>query len=120
MDLLSWFKRSTAKGNPAKESVRPVHATPFAGAEVIPRKDCCCDAVRAIAGRRFLSREVPLIPLRDCDQPNCACTYRRYAERRTSVRRAVDLGAGFDSRLGQQSDDRRRAHIPGRRAADAG
>jgi hypothetical protein len=119
MDLLSWFKRSNAKSKPTPSTARSASANPYAGAEVVPRKDHCCEAVRAIAGKRFLSKHVPLIPLRDCDQPDCGCTYRRFADRRTGVRRAIDLGAGvFPSESFRRSTDRRRADVPGRRATD--
>jgi hypothetical protein len=118
MDFLSWFKRSKTKGKPASAKARSTSATPYAGAEVVPGKDGCCEAVRAIAKQRFLCKEAPLIPLRDCNQSQCTCTYRRFADRRTNERRVVDLGAGISHGFARQSSDRRRMEIPGRRSED--
>lgn len=124
MELLSWFTRPKA-GNLAKgeklatdRSKRPAQTRKFSGAEIIPHKSSCCNAVRSIAGQRFLSLEVPLIPLRDCDLPRCECTYRRYADRRTSARRAADLGIGLSSGMVGRSGERRNPKAPGRRATD--
>jgi hypothetical protein len=118
MELFSWFTRPKAKGSRPGSSKRPAQEREYAGAEIVPRKDVCCRAVQSIAGKRFLATEVPLFPLQDCDQPRCDCRYRRYADRRTGVRRAVDLGVGVSGPAMQRSGDRRRASAPGRRAMD--
>lgn len=118
MELFSWLKRPKDGKSGADRSERPEHARQFSGAEIIPQKSSSCTAVRSIAGKRFLSVEVPLIPLRDCDLPRCECTYRRHADRRTSVRRAADLGIGLSSGLVRGAGERRNPTAPGRRATD--
>ncbi len=71
-----------------------------------------CDAVQAIDGQRFLSREAPRIPLSDCAHPEtCGCTYQHYEDRRVSQRRARATPPTGDS-----PDDRR--HGRGRRLID--
>lgn len=44
--------------------------------------DCACDAVRALAGTRFLVSGVPHVPLPGCTARKCGCTYERYLDRR--------------------------------------
>lgn len=118
MGLLSWFTDPKEKVASAENSRRPVQSRKFAGAEIIPSKDGSCKAVQEIAGKRFLAAEVPLFPLQDCDQPKCECTYRRYADRRTTIRRSADLGVGLSGPMLGRRGDRRRANAPGRRASD--
>lgn len=50
----------------------------------------CCEAVKALHGKRFLSAEAPILPIQGCDQAHCECDYvhhddRRYDNRRTDV-----------------------------------
>lgn len=53
----------------------------FHGITVKPCLDAC-QAAQALAGQRFLSREAPALPLPDCDQARCDCTYGHYSDRR--------------------------------------
>lgn len=115
MALFSWFRRAKST---AATLERPQKAPRFNAVEVMPRKDACCEAVRAISGRRFLPEEAPLVPLPDCDEPNCDCTYRRFDDRRNDIRRAGDLGFAVFSNMLQEKNDRRRRAAPGRRSAD--
>lgn len=118
MEWLSWFTRPKAKAASSERPRRPVQSGKYAGAEIIPSRHGSCKAVQSLAGKRFLAAEVPLFPLRDCDQPKCECTYRRYADRRTTIRRSADLGVGASGPMLQRGSDRRRADVPGRRATD--
>ena len=52
-----------------------------------------CEAVRELAGKRFLSEDAPRLPLDECQcVPDCRCVYRHFSDRRTDVRRDVDMG----------------------------
>jgi len=51
-------------------------------AAVIVIGDCACDAVRVLAGTRFLVSDVPHVPLPGCTVRKCGCTYERYLDRR--------------------------------------
>jgi hypothetical protein len=53
----------------------------FQGVTVKPCLDAC-DAVQAIVGRRYLSREAPALPLAGCDRRRCDCTYSHFSDRR--------------------------------------
>jgi hypothetical protein len=74
----------------------------------------CCDAARALAGKRFLPGEAPSLPLPDCDcGSRCECRYRHHEDRRCGPRRAAD-GAFASPPTG--NEDRR--HAEGRREQD--
>jgi len=50
----------------------------------------CCAAARHATGRRVLLREAPRLPLEACTMPaNCACKFRKDADRRDSDRRLL-------------------------------
>lgn len=58
----------------------------YRGVEVIPDGSGCCAAAREITGKRFLSDEVPELPLKGCDRAVCNCRYELFADRRRSHR----------------------------------
>ena len=59
----------------------------WAATSVLPNKGSC-EAARAIRLLRFLSAEAPRLPLPDCSSPgSCACTYKKYPDRRAGPRR---------------------------------
>jgi len=83
---------------------------PYQSAEIEFDPQCACDAVKRIAGRRFLVRDVPTIPVPDCDVTGCKCTYIRFKDRRLWVedRRAHYSLATDLYRKGDKQDRRRR------------
>ncbi len=86
-------------------------------AVAILSEDCACDAVRELGKERFLTADAPLLPLADCNQPQCACKYRHFKDRRAHLgdrRRSLSVNNGLLARPGD-SDRRSR---PGRRASD--
>jgi hypothetical protein len=74
-----------------------------------------CEAARALKGKRFLSAEAPRLPLVECTQSaRCACTYKKYPDRRggprreedaTGLRRAVTDGKERRVKRGRRSTD---------------
>jgi hypothetical protein len=81
--------------------------------EVRPETPDCCQAARGIAGNRFLSDEVPALPLEGCDAAECQCSYKLLEDRRSGRRRrsdATDYYAVpcFESQYGQRSSPGRR------------
>ena len=74
-----------------------------------------CEAVRAIAGKRYLSAEAPLLPLKDCDRSACCkCRYHHRPDRRDGPRRASE---GVIPTSAPQNETERRAR-KGRRSDD--
>ena len=59
--------------------------------------------------QRFLVKNVPPIPVPDCDSPNCQCSYIRYKDRRlwTEDRRARFSRNADVYRQGDRKDRRR-------------
>jgi hypothetical protein len=82
----------------------------------IVAKPGACQAAEGLNGKRFLSAEAPLLPLRECTSPGtCKCTYAHLRDRRSAVRRAADRGLPT-SRVAEDKRDRNRGG--GRRADD--
>jgi hypothetical protein len=46
-----------------------------------------CDAAKRISGKRYLSKDAPLIPLRTCSAKVCHCKYEHFEDRRREDRR---------------------------------
>ena len=88
----------------------------FSGVEIVPGPGSCCAAVNRVTGQRLLSVTAPVLPLADCDQAACACSYERYSDRRTEIRRDVDAGIGTASQMFHRNCQRSGAR--GRRATD--
>jgi hypothetical protein len=63
-----------------------------------------CEAVTKMLGQRYLSTKAPLLPLKDCTEPNCSCRYKHHDDRRLD-------GAALD-RNGRPLDN------PKRRSSD--
>jgi hypothetical protein len=118
MTVFSWFTRARAKGSAAARTERPHQARNYNAVEVVPGEEASCEAARSLAGKRFLPEEAPLFPLRDCDQPNCDCRYRRHPDRRGAARRVTDLGLDVSGKLRPRKDERRNPAIRGRRVGD--
>ena len=88
----------------------------YRGVEVISQNGQCCQAAQTIAGQRFHSHDVPMLPLKDCDAAECQCTYRRFDDRRTDMRRASDVGYSMASQL--HDEENRSNDSKGRRSKD--
>lgn len=116
MGIFDWLTGGGAKNPPQRRDPQP--RTQFRAAEVIPCSAGSCNAVRAIAGTRFLEQKVPKLPLRECDRPACNCTYRRHPDRRSKVRRAADLDGAVAGRSIGEARDRRDHAAHGRRAGE--
>lgn len=110
-NLSEWFKRRRLEADLERvqhaATRQHVVVNPYHAVGIKPGKDCC-GAAQAIRGKRFLSREAPRTPLRDCTRATCTCTYLHFDDRRSGVdrRRAA----------GQPANERRRSH--GRRVED--
>lgn len=94
-------------------STRTTPRNPFHAVSIAVGRETCRQ-VEALIGTRFLARDAPKLPLKNCDNPACRCRYVHHDDRRVEDdRRLRDLW-----RLGKVNagDDRRRAK--GRRAAD--
>lgn len=88
------FGRSVAD-EPKADAGKPVRkSTAFHAVSIVPGPRCCAPA-RELVGRRFLSREAPVLPLAGCGN-DCTCRYEHHEDRRRNSRRARDLGVAVD------------------------
>ena len=101
-------KPGTPAGAAAKRPPSAHHAV-----SIVPGSRCCA-AVQALEGRRFLSRDAPVLPLRQCDRPECTCRYQHHEDRRVGPRRAREMSVAVD---GWVEEDRRTSRR-GRRKKD--
>lgn len=90
MEIRKFFDRlrssfSTGNDDPS--------ASRYRGVQINAVEADCCTAVREINGRRFLSHDVPRVPLGGCDVAKCRCTYELFEDRRTGMRRNPQIGA---------------------------
>jgi hypothetical protein len=108
----SLFGRSEPDQSPLapKKKVNAYHAVTIAPG---PR---ACVPAQQMRGKRFLSREAPALPLRNCCSAACECRYEHYDDRRESARRARDLGVSID---GYDGSEKRQKARRGRRTNDA-
>ena len=67
----------------------------YRGAEVIAA-DGACDAAGSLTNVRLLAAEVPLLPLKSCDDPAaCKCKYRHFDDRRRVFPRRVQHATSY-------------------------
>ena len=94
--------------------VRSHRATsPYHAVSVVPGLFVCAES-KKIEGVRFLSKEAPTIPFKNCDSEQCRCRYQHHADRRQGDRRHRDLWSTDRHWGGQERRDEPR----GRRATD--
>jgi hypothetical protein len=96
--------KAAKSGKQARNRWHAVAIVPGAGS---------CKAAESAKGRRFLSSEAPLLPLRACDVAACTCKYRHHEDRRGSPRRSEEAGGSPRSKA---TTERRNSR--GRREAD--
>lgn len=78
--------RRSSRGSAKRSSKSSLQARSPYRATSIAYDDNACEAVRAIGGKRFLDVEknIPLLPMPDCDLSTCNCKYARHGDRRES------------------------------------
>jgi hypothetical protein len=102
-------REAEPKPVPAKKPQNPYHAVC-----IMPGPRACA-AAHKLLGQRFISRDAPALPLKDCDRPECQCRYEHYDDRRKGPRRATDLGVAVD---GHDGNEQRAKDKRGRRKTD--
>jgi hypothetical protein len=62
-----------------RENIR--RSNPWHAVTILPGPKRCAAATRVL-GERYLSSEAPLLPLKECTEPDCRCRYRHHDDRR--------------------------------------
>lgn len=98
-----------------EEPVRSHHTpNPYHAVSIVTGLFVCAEAKKT-EGIRFLAREVPSLPFKNCDSEQCRCRYRHHTDRRQGQRRHRDVWGSNLHWVGQE----RREQPRGRRATDA-
>ena len=104
-------------GEPAEATpVRPVRLdlgkreeSPYRAIGIWPGEPSCVGA-RQLGPMRFLYRSAPRLPLPECDQAECNCTYAHYSDRRSGAERRSHSGVLPTGMVERRSgQDRRRS-----------
>lgn len=86
-DLFDAAKRRLGLADPVAEEIRKLPredirlTNPWHSVAVQPGPKRCA-AVENLLGQRFLSKEAPRLPLKDCTESQCTCRYRHFEDRR--------------------------------------
>lgn len=99
MGLLATLAGLRPSNKKTESSKSDCKSSTYRGVQVIANNADCCRAVKAAEGKRFLSEDVPKLPLAGCDANKCQCTYELYNDRRTDTRRASHLAYDIASQL---------------------
>jgi hypothetical protein len=107
------FGRETeaeAKPAPAKKPPQTFHSVSIqAGSRA-------CAQARALEGKRFLSKQAPVLPLKECACATCECRYQHHEDRRKGPRRARDFGVSIAA--WEDGPEVRDKAVRGRRKSD--
>jgi hypothetical protein len=76
------------KSNPAP---RPKEGGRFGAVQIRARLGAC-RAAQLLEGQRFLSKNAPTLPLRECSAARCSCTFSKLPDRRSDGRRIESGG----------------------------
>jgi hypothetical protein len=104
----------SAAAKPVAPVVAKKPSMAFHAVSVAPGTRCCAPA-KKIEGKRFLSTQAPVLPLKDCTRPDCTCRYVHHEDRRFGPRRAREMGVAIDGWL---EEDKRVEPKRGRRKND--
>jgi hypothetical protein len=83
----------------------------FGAVQIRPRGNAC-RAAHLLENHRFLAKNAPALPLRECTAARCACTFSKLPDRRSDARRLDHGGLSaslFLAASRRKKRDRRRA-----------
>jgi hypothetical protein len=81
--------------------------SPYRAIGIFPGEPSCLGA-RQLAPLRFLYRSAPRLPLPECDQAVCHCTYAHYSDRRSGADRRSPSGVLPPGMVERRSGQERR------------
>jgi len=121
----SQFQNTPARSKPVRVAaadrykVAAVERSPYR-ATSIRTGARACTAAKALSEQRFLveARDIPVLPLAECDAAQCNCAYRQHGDRREEDVDRRALGGLMKSIREQSGGDERRALKRGRREDD--
>lgn len=110
MQIPGWLRKHVQKTYGRKQTT----VSPYRAVAVSAGLEDCCKTVSRLAGKRFLMRNAPALPLQGCDMAQCKCRYVKFEDRRQGPRRGSEFGIATTF----VRDDERRGDSGGRRKTD--
>lgn len=104
MGLLTKLVRKKTGQAPRDHRTQPVSL--YRGVQIVAGDKDCCRTVKILASQRFLTDEIPKLPLEQCDATECRCSYKLFDDRRTDERRLSDFGYDIISEMRTDDDQR--------------
>jgi hypothetical protein len=108
-------RRQAPSPSPPSPPTRAKAGGRFGAVQIRPRGNAC-RAAHLLKKHRFLAKNAPSLPLRECTAARCACTFSKLSDRRTDGRRLDHGGLSaslFLATSRRKKRDRRRAmHSP--------
>jgi len=105
------FARRQEPNADAPPAPRPRVGGRFSAVQIRTRSGAC-KAAQLLQGQRFLAKDAPTLPLRECKAPRCSCTFSKLPDRRSDGRRLEHGGLSaslFIAMNRRKKRDRRRA-----------
>ena len=117
--LIVYFLSKTGQRKPSRNQQNQAgrKQSPYRAASIRPGTGAC-QAATGLGNKRFLSSNVPQLPLASCSQESCSCRYRRHADRRSEEDRRASFSLQADLYSVSGNADRRNATL-GRRSEDS-
>ncbi len=106
--LARWARERQSTGAAEHLEELPPHASTW-HCVAIQRGQDSCAAARELAGKRFLPRAAPQLPLSECTSAACECAYLHFKDRRHIKRRTDDEGLAASPYDGAERREPRRA-----------
>jgi hypothetical protein len=103
---------ASGKGKVAEDGPRVPNGRAFSAVEIRLGGNAC-RAAQALAGTSLLAAKAPVLPLPDCTESRCRCSFEKLDDRRQDSRRWIDHG--LEPRIFSAAE-RRKAR--GRRRSD--
>lgn len=110
-------RRSQTKEIPQPSDVRDTGDATY-HAVSIKFEANACDAAKEMAGRRFLSRAAPRLPLPECNALECRCRFAHHDDRRRGKERRSPFSAARYSDGTGSFETERRERLDRRKDAD--
>ena len=97
-----WLNRHHSQTSAPSSKKQEKH---YHGVSIQPGSKAC-PAVMQLEGKRFLAREVTILPVTGCTAKKCTCTYRHYDDRRSPKERRY-LGVSIKLKEASASSEHR-------------
>ncbi|MGI9292278.1 MAG: hypothetical protein ACR2QG_13525 [Gammaproteobacteria bacterium] len=114
--VLSRSRTSAIVDKQATADRAPVETKPDYRAVTIKPGDEPCSAVLELGDQPFLIKSAPLLPLKECNQATCTCSYKHREDRRVEDRRNPFGSHSNNTQLATMGAKNQRKR--GRRASD--